>query len=154
MVGRTTKKAGRKRSAGARKRRKDAPGETKRPTGARKRGKDAPGETKRPTGARKRRKDAPGETKRRKLEGKKVGAKKGEKKPAADAAGLNFKNGKLPPVLGGNGEFLASVTTAGGENAAAVGGTHALTEAVLVDALAVRRLECSFHISIFIYFRQ
>lgn len=37
------------------------------------------------------------------------------------------------------------MTTAGGQNATAVGGAHTLTEAVLVDALAVRRLECSFH---------
>ena len=37
------------------------------------------------------------------------------------------------------------MATAGSQHATAVGGTHALTEAMLVDALAVRRLECSFH---------
>ena len=51
----------------------------------------------------------------------------------------------LPPLLGGDGELLASVAAAGSQHATAVGGTHALAEAMLVDALAVRRLECSFH---------
>ena len=43
----------------------------------------------------------------------------------------------LPPVLGGDGEFLAAVTAAGCENPADVGGAHALAEAVLIDSLAV-----------------
>ena len=52
---------------------------------------------------------------------------------------------RLPAVLVGDGEFLAAVTTAGGEHAAAVGGGHAGAEAVLVHALAIGGLECSFH---------
>ena len=51
----------------------------------------------------------------------------------------------LPAVLVGDGELLAAVTTAGGEHAAAVGGSHAGAEAVLVHALAVGGLKCSFH---------
>ena len=42
----------------------------------------------------------------------------------------------LPAVLGGNGEFLAAVATAGVEYAASIGGSHALAESVLVDSLA------------------
>ena len=53
--------------------------------------------------------------------------------------------GRLPAVLVGDGKFLAAVTTTGGEHAAAVGGSHAGAEAVLVHALAVGGLKCSFH---------
>ena len=44
---------------------------------------------------------------------------------------------RLEAVFGGDGKLLAAVTTAGGENAAAVGSAHTLTESVLVDSLAV-----------------
>ena len=52
---------------------------------------------------------------------------------------LNYLNTDtlLVPVLGRNGEFLASVCATGCENPASVGGAHTLTESVLVDALAV-----------------
>ena len=53
--------------------------------------------------------------------------------------------GKLPAVFVGDGEFLAAVTTAGRENAAAVGGSHTLAETVLVDTFAAGGLECPFH---------
>ena len=42
----------------------------------------------------------------------------------------------LESVFAGNGEFLASVTTACSEHAAAVGSGHTLAEAVFVAALA------------------
>ena len=45
------------------------------------------------------------------------------------------------------------MTTACIENATAVGGSHACAEAVLVHALALGGLECSFHISVFYIFR-
>ena len=59
---------------------------------------------------------------------------------------------RLPAVLVGDGELLAAVTTAGGEHAAAVGGGHAGAEAVLVHALAVGGLKCSFHRIYLLYF--
>lgn len=59
--------------------------------------------------------------------------------------------GRLPAVLVGDGELLAAVTTTGGEHAAAVGGSHAGAEAVLVHALASGRLKCSFHIALFLF---
>ena len=43
----------------------------------------------------------------------------------------------LESFFGRDGEFLPAVTTAGRKDAAAVGSAHALTEAVLVDSLAV-----------------
>ena len=58
----------------------------------------------------------------------------------------------LPALLVGDGEFLAAVTTTGSEHATAIGGSHTGTEAVLVDALAVGGLECSFHRILFLYF--
>ena len=58
----------------------------------------------------------------------------------------------LPALFVGDGELLAAVTTTGSEHAAAVGGGHAGTEAVLVHALAVGRLERSFHDISFLYF--
>ena len=58
----------------------------------------------------------------------------------------------LPAVLVGDGELLAAVTTTGGEHAAAVGGGHAGAEAVLVHALAVGGLKCSFHRIYLLYF--
>ena len=59
----------------------------------------------------------------------------------------------LPAVFVRYGEFLAGVTTACAKDAAAVGGSHAGAEAVLVHALAAGRLECSFHdISVLLFF--
>jgi len=52
-------------------------------------------------------------------------------------ASLFLGTGILVTVLGRNGEFLAAVTTACCKDAAAIGSAHALTEAVLVDSLAV-----------------
>ena len=45
------------------------------------------------------------------------------------------------------------MTTAGAENAAAVGRSHASAETVLVHTLAAGRLKCSFHDILFLYFR-
>ena len=59
---------------------------------------------------------------------------------------------RLPAVLVGDGELLAAVTTTGGGHAAAVGGGHAGAEAVLVHALAVGGLKCSFHRIYLLYF--
>lgn len=58
----------------------------------------------------------------------------------------------LPTVFVRDGEFLAGVTTTCAQYAAAIGGSHACAEAVLVHALALGGLECSFHISSFLYF--
>ena len=58
----------------------------------------------------------------------------------------------LPAVFVGNGQFLAAVTTAGSQHAAAVRGSHSLTETVLVDAFAAGGLECSFHDIYLLYF--
>ena len=52
----------------------------------------------------------------------------------------------LEPVLGGDSKFLAAVTAAGCKNPASVRSAHSLAKAVLVDSLAIGRLECSFHI--------
>lgn len=46
------------------------------------------------------------------------------------------------------------MTAACGENAAAIGSRHALTESVFVDAFAYRGLECPFHYLDFLYFRK
>ena len=65
-----------------------------------------------------------------------------------------FYAGGLPAVFVGNSKFLAAVTATGGKHATAVGGCHSLTETVLVDPLAARGLESSFHsISFFIITR-
>lgn len=45
----------------------------------------------------------------------------------------------------GYSELLAALCAAGCENATTISGLHALTETVLVVALAVVGLECSFH---------
>ena len=42
-------------------------------------------------------------------------------------------------------EAVTTLSAATGQNLAAVGGAHAMTEAMLVGFLAVRGLECSFH---------
>ena len=44
------------------------------------------------------------------------------------------------------------MTATGSKDPAAVRRAHALAEAVLVDTLAVGRLECSFHYLLFLYF--
>jgi hypothetical protein len=59
---------------------------------------------------------------------------------------------RLPAVFVGYAEFLAGVTTAGTKDAAAVGGSHAGTETVLVHTLAAGRLKCSLHDISFLYF--
>jgi hypothetical protein len=61
---------------------------------------------------------------------------------------------KLPAVLVGDGEFLAGVATAGAEDAAAVCRSHAGAEAVLVNTLALRGLERSFHDISFLLFAK
>lgn len=52
----------------------------------------------------------------------------------------------------GNGEAQTAFGTTAGEHLAAIGGGHAGTEAVLVNSLAVRRLERSFHCRICLIF--
>ena len=58
----------------------------------------------------------------------------------------------LEPLLRRYGKFLASVTTTCLQDAASVWCRHALTETVLVNALAHRWLECSFHYFTFLYY--
>ncbi len=48
-------------------------------------------------------------------------------------------------MLVGNGQLLATFSTAGCQYTAAVLGSHALAEAMLVHATTIVRLECSFH---------
>lgn len=43
------------------------------------------------------------------------------------------------------GQLLAALCTTGSQHLATVGGSHSLTETVLVDSLPARRLERSFH---------
>ena len=47
--------------------------------------------------------------------------------------------------LVGNSEFLTTLGAACGQNPATILSRHPLTEAMLVDTLMVRRLECPFH---------
>ena len=65
---------------------------------------------------------------------------------------VSYMSGILEPVLGRYGQLLATMTTTGCEYAAAVGSRHALTETMLVDALAHVRLECPFHCMLFLIF--
>lgn len=51
----------------------------------------------------------------------------------------------------GHGETCAAFGATTGQNFAAVGGGHAFTETVLVNTLAVRGLECSFHCRILFF---
>ena len=44
-----------------------------------------------------------------------------------------------------NSEAVTTLSAATGKHLAAVGGAHAMTEAMLVGFLTVRWLECSFH---------
>lgn len=61
----------------------------------------------------------------------------------------------LSVILVRNGELLATFSTTGSQNAAAILRCHSLTEAVLVHATAVVGLECSFHceLSFIVYYR-
>ena len=52
----------------------------------------------------------------------------------------------LSVYLVGNGELLTTFGAAHGKHAATVLGGHALAEAVLIVALSVVGLECSFHL--------
>ena len=46
-------------------------------------------------------------------------------------------------------EAVATLSATTGQHLAAVGGAHAVTEAMLVGFLAVRGLECTFHFYLF-----
>lgn len=52
----------------------------------------------------------------------------------------------LAVVLVRDGQFLASMSATGSQHATAILCGHSLAEAVLVDATAVVRLKCSFHL--------
>ena len=52
----------------------------------------------------------------------------------------------LAVVLVRDGQFLAAMSTTGSQHATAILCGHSLAEAVLVDATAVVRLKCSFHL--------
>lgn len=67
-------------------------------------------------------------------------------RPAKRPAFRKLVGKGLVPVFGRDAEFLPAVTTASREYATAVRSAHALTEAVLVDSLAVGGLVCTFHI--------
>ena len=49
------------------------------------------------------------------------------------------------------GQFLAAFGATGSQYTTAIGGSHSLTETVLVSSLSVGGLECSFHCCIFFY---
>ena len=66
---------------------------------------------------------------------------------------LDAKSG-LPAVFVRYGELFAGVTTAGVQDAAAVGGSHAGAKAVLIHTLAAGGLKCSFHAISFLYFSR
>lgn len=57
----------------------------------------------------------------------------------------------LAVMLVRNGELLATLGAAGGQNATAILRGHSLTEAVLVHATAVVGLKCSFHLLYFLF---
>ena len=50
-------------------------------------------------------------------------------------------------MFASNCERLATLLTASSKNATAISSLHTETETVLVNSLAVVRLECSFHLS-------
>jgi len=52
----------------------------------------------------------------------------------------------LSVTLVGNGQLLAAFGAAGSQYTATIGGSHSLTETMLVVPSAVVGLECSFHI--------
>lgn len=49
-----------------------------------------------------------------------------------------------------NGEFLSALSATCSQYSATIGGSHSLTETVLVFSLSVRGLECSFHLRIYV----
>ena len=49
-----------------------------------------------------------------------------------------------------NGEFLSALGATCSQYSATIGGSHSLTETVLVFSLSVRGLKCSFHILIYV----
>lgn len=49
-------------------------------------------------------------------------------------------------------EAVAAFRTATGKHFAAIGSAHTVTESVLVCFLAIRRLECTFHLSVILLF--
>ena len=55
-------------------------------------------------------------------------------------------------VLVRDGQFLAAMSTTGSQHATAILCGHSLAEAVLVDATAVVRLKCSFHLSLLLIY--
>jgi hypothetical protein len=60
-------------------------------------------------------------------------------------------------ILVADGQLLATLGTTGGQHTTAVGGSHSLTEAMLVVATAIVGLERSFHNLMFVsilYFAQ
>ena len=57
----------------------------------------------------------------------------------------------LEAIFARDREFLTTMTTAGSEDAAAVGGRHTLTKSVFVATLTNRGLECPFHISYYLF---
>lgn len=57
----------------------------------------------------------------------------------------------LAVMLVRNGELLATLGAAGGQNATAILRGHSLTEAVLVHTTAVVGLKCSFHLLYFLF---
>jgi hypothetical protein len=44
------------------------------------------------------------------------------------------------------GQFLTTMSATGSQYATTVGGSHSLKETVFVATLALRRLECTFHL--------
>ena len=67
------------------------------------------------------------------------------------------EHGPLPSgVLEGrlvrDGQLFAAFRTARSQHFASVGGSHSLTESVLVDSLPARRLESSFHCHSYLVF--
>ena len=82
--------------------------------------------------------------------------------PSAAAARASFKAScmyfssvsiLLESVFRRNSQFLATVTAACSEDAAAVRRAHTLAETVFVHTFAAGGLECPFHIFILLYFR-
>ena len=60
----------------------------------------------------------------------------------------------LPAIFVGDGEFFTGVTATGAKDATAVGAGHPSAETMLVHTLAAGRLECSFHIFLFLYYSR
>ena len=76
------------------------------------------------------------------------------RRPGRSAVSVWVAKSVLPAVFVRYGELFAGVTTAGVQDAAAVGGSHAGAEAVLIHTLATGRLKCSFHDISFLYFSR